>query len=211
MRALLLRFWQWLGRLLGVAPTGEGGPAASDPTAPPAPAGDNARQTAATAPPVVPQPAPVTLPPPPPPQMDLHTNETPHFWVKSSLLTRPEGQFYRSLLRACGQTYQAMPKVRLWDFIYLANDPPERKQHLNRLSCRHVDFLLCEPLSLRPLLVIELDDRSHTKPEAIAADRYKDELFAAAGLPLLRFDHANYAAGVIRRRIDEALDRKPQS
>ena len=202
MRGLLLRLWQWLSRLLGVAPTSEAG---LPPAAVPAPAGNDARPAATTASPAASPPIPVALPPPPPPQLDLHTNETPRFGVKSSLLTRPEGQFYRSLLRACGQTYQAMPKVRLWDFIYLANDPPERKQHLSRLSCRHVDFLLCEPLSLRPLLAVELDDRSHTKPEAIAADRYKDELFAAAGLPLLRFDHANYAAGVIRQRIDEAL------
>ncbi len=209
MRAMLLRLWQWLGRLLGVAPPGEAGPVSATVTVP-APVYDDAQRSATAASPVASPPAPVALPPPPPPQLDLHTNETPRFWVKSSLLTRPEGQFYRSLLRACGQTYQAMPKVRLWDFIYLANDPPERKQHLSRLSCRHVDFLLCEPLSLRPLLVIELDDRSHTKPEAIAADRYKDELFAAAGLPLLRFDHANYAAGVIRRRIEEALDSEPQ-
>ena len=209
MRAMPLRLWQWLGRLLGVAPPGEAGPVSATVTVP-APVYDDAQRSATAASPVASPPAPVALPPPPPPQLDLHTNETPRFWVKSSLLTRPEGQFYRSLLRACGQTYQAMPKVRLWDFIYLANDPPERKQHLSRLSCRHVDFLLCEPLSLRPLLVIELDDRSHTKPEAIAADRYKDELFAAAGLPLLRFDHANYAAGVIRRRIEEALDSEPQ-
>jgi hypothetical protein len=123
-------------------------------------------------------------------------------------LTKAEQQTYRSLLRAVEDQYAVMAKVRLWDFIWLTNDPPDRKRYLGNLSCRHVDFLICDRYTLAPRLVIELDDRSHQKPEAIAADRYKDELFKAASLPILRLDHPAYTSRVLRTWIDAALDEK---
>lgn len=201
MKSLLLRFWHWLGRLLGQTTT-EATPVARPPTAddrPHSAAGIPATPSASHA-------SPVTLPPPLPPQMDIHAGETARFGHKASILTQAEGRLYRSLLLAAGDSYAVMAKVRLWDIIWLVNEPPERKQHLNRLSCRHVDFLLCEPHTLRPRLGIELDDASHMKPEAIAADRYKDELFFAAGLPLLRLNHPNLPPPRLRETIKRVLD-----
>ncbi len=113
---------------------------------------------------------------------------------------------YRSLVRAVEDRYQVMAKVRLWDFIWLENYPAERRHVLGNLSCRHVDFLLCEPNTLKPLLVIELDDHSHLKPEAQAADRFKDAVFAGAGLPLLRLDHPNYSVRHLRDHIAAKLE-----
>jgi hypothetical protein len=199
MKSLLLRFWRWLGRLLGQDTK------VSDELRVP---NDELRREARPSELVTPNSslvAPVTLPPTRPPQMDLHTDETARYSRKASLLTQPEGRLYRSLLLAVESEYQVMSKVRLWDFIWLENDPPERGKHLGRLSSRHVDFLLCEPLTLKPLLAIELDDYSHKKPEAIAADRYKDELFVAAGLPLLRLPQPNIPPRRLREQIQAKL------
>ncbi len=99
-----------------------------------------------------------------------------------------------------------MAKVRLWDFAWLVSEPPERKQHLSRLSCRHVDFLLCTPEALKPLLVIELDDYSHKTDYAQESDRYKNQLFAAAGLPILRLNQPNYPPRRLWEMIEKALD-----
>ncbi len=55
------------------------------------------------------------------------------------------------------------------------------------------------------MLAIELDDYSHKKPEAIEADRYKDELFFAAGLPLLRLNHPNVPPPRLRATIAQVL------
>lgn len=195
MKSLLLRFWQWLGRLLGQQTSAADTTPVAQPPAPPA------AQSSLAAPP----PPAVTLPPPPPPQLDLHTTEGAQFGRKASIVTQPEGRLYRSLLLAVDGEYTVMAKVRLWDFVWLVNEPPERKQHLSRLSCRHVDFLLCDPGNLKPLLVIELDDYSHKKPEAVAADRYKNELFAAAGLPILRLNHPNHPPRRLRELIAAAV------
>jgi hypothetical protein len=191
MKQLLIRFWQWLGRVLGI-----------ETTAPPA--------QSTGSPPVAPPPAagppPVTLPPPKPPEFDLHTSEVPIYGRKSSILTQPEQRLYKSLLTAVGGDHQVMSKVRLGDFVWLTNDPPDRKQHLNKIWCRHVDFLICEPLTLAPRLVIELDDYSHKNPQAQANDQFKDELFASAGLPILRLNHPNYPPRILRDRIAAALN-----
>jgi hypothetical protein len=195
MKQLLIRFWRWLGRLLGLEP------ATYDKGQAPPPAGQPPQATTPGAPPS----SPVTLPPPPAPQFDLHTGQPPVFSRKASVLTKPEQRLYHALLLAVEGDYRILPKVRLWDFIWLENDPPDRKQHLGRLSCRHVDFLLCEATKLEPLLAIELDDSSHQKPEAKEADRYKDELFAAAGLPCLRIDSPDVNSRILREQIDTKL------
>lgn len=201
MKSLLLRFWHWLGRLLGQEAAGHEPQRTIDdrPTA-----GDVAEVPDASMSPGAPPP-PVMLPSPLPPQLPLHTGEAARFSRKASILTKPESRLYRSLLFAVRTDYQVMAKVRLWDFIWLENEPPERKEHLGRLSCRHVDFLLCTPETLKPLLVIELDDKSHQSPYAQESDRYKNELFAAAGLPLLRLDHSDVAPRRLRALIDAQI------
>lgn len=197
MKPLLLRLYHWLGRLLGLD-AAPGAPPRHETSGLPRPPA-----TPISPPPLLPPPAPPApaIPPPPQPQLDLHSQEPAQFSRKSSILTKPEALLYRSLVRAVEGRYQIMAKVRLWDFIWLENYPAERRHLLGNLSCRHVDFLLCEPETLKPLLVIELDDASHLKPEAQAADRFKDAVFAGAGLPLLRLDHPAYTVGHLRQQI----------
>lgn len=202
MKSLLLRIWQWLGRILGQntaaddrRPTTDHGPQTTDGAAPPS-------ELVTPNSPLV---TPVTLPPPLPPQMDIHAGEQAQFGRKASLLSRNEEKLYRTLLSAVRSDYQVMAKVRLWDILWLTNEPPDRKQHLSRLSCRHVDFLLCEPLTLKPLMAIELDDYSHQNPYAQESDRYKNELFAAARLPLLRLPHSNFPPRQLRNKIEAEL------
>ena len=52
---------------------------------------------------------------------------------------------------------------------------------------KHVDFLLCSQGPMRPVLGIELDDTSHSRPDRQVRDEFVDAVFRAAQLPLLRF------------------------
>ncbi len=67
----------------------------------------------------------------------------------------------------------------------------------------HVDFVLCDPDALTPLLVIELDDSSHER----TARRDRDAFLGAAGLPILHVAarHA-YAPTEIRALINDRLN-----
>jgi hypothetical protein len=71
---------------------------------------------------------------------------------------------------------------------------------------KHVDFVLCRPGDVRPMVAIELDDASHAGEARQARDAFLDEAFVAAGLPLLHFPcKASYDADRLRERIVEAI------
>ncbi len=143
------------------------------------------------------------------PSFDLHTGEAPRFALSRSVLTPPEQRFYISLLRAVDNQYSILAKVRLGDIVWLVNDPPDRKRHQSRVWCKHVDFLLCDRVGLKPRLAIELDDPSHRYPDHAARDQFKNDLFAAVGLPLLRVElESSYRADVLRSQIAAKLETK---
>ena len=99
-----------------------------------------------------------------------------------SLLTPAEERFYRCLRRAVGPQTVICIKPRLADVLL----PTDGNVHaFRRVSQKHVDFLLCHPSTLRPLVAVELDDRSHNWPDRERRDRFVDSAFAGAGLPLL--------------------------
>ena len=50
----------------------------------------------------------------------------------------------------------------------------------------HCDFVLADARTLEPLLVIELDDKSHWQTDAQECDKFKDAVLDVAGVPLLR-------------------------
>lgn len=72
------------------------------------------------------------------------------------------------------------------DLVFLPKGTTNRQTHLNRVSAKHVDFVLCDRESVAPVLIIELDDSSHARDERRARDVFVDEVLRAAGLPILR-------------------------
>lgn len=59
--------------------------------------------------------------------------------------------------------------------------------YFNKIAQRHLDFLVCDAVTMKPLLGIELDDSSHQQNSRQERDKFIDEIFQAARLPLLRF------------------------
>lgn len=120
--------------------------------------------------------------------LSLESDVPPEYRKNKSLLTYRERVLYRALRKANDNTFLIMSKVRMGDFIYLANEPKDRKFHNNQILCKHVDFLLCDKGTLEPLLVVELDDSSHRKEDHVERDKFKDATFTAVGLPFLRVE-----------------------
>jgi very-short-patch-repair endonuclease len=192
MLELLRRFLKWLLRLLGteieVSPTKE------------------ATAETETAPrPEITTPAPL-LPKITAPELRLATPESPQYRKSKSLFTDYERVFYGVLLEAVKTDYQVFAKVRMADFVWLANEPADRKFHNSQILCKHVDFLLCDKESLRPLLVIELDDNSHRKYDRRESDEFKNKTFAAIGLPIKRITvQAHYSTPELHEQIRSVL------
>ena len=122
------------------------------------------------------------------------------------LFSKAERSFYEVLLRAAPAETKLFTKVRMADLIQVRPGVRGRRGHQNRINCKHVDFVLCTRDTLSPILAIELDDRSHRQPERQARDRFVDEAFAAAGLPLLRIPaQYGYTASELQQMIREKL------
>ena len=108
------------------------------------------------------------------------------FRLRDDFLSAAEISFYHILLSAVGDRLTVCPKVNLNDVFFVSH--PERNQAArNRISRKHIDFLLCDSRSMRPRVGIELDDSSHTREERQARDAFLQQVFEASGLPLLRF------------------------
>jgi very-short-patch-repair endonuclease len=80
-------------------------------------------------------------------------------------------------------------QVAMRQLLYLPGSNqsnPGRQSWQNRLGAKSIDFLLCDPKTLRPLLAIELDDATHAQARRQTRDEHVDALLEAAGLPFLR-------------------------
>jgi len=114
-----------------------------------------------------------------------HTNGMWPYKTRDGFLTSAELSFYGVLTSTIGSRATICPKVGLRDLFWVAASQ-DYQAHWNRISQKHVDFLLCHPQTMQPLLAIELDDSSHSSPRRQHRDADVDHIFEAAGLPLVR-------------------------
>ena len=109
----------------------------------------------------------------------------PPYEKRQSLLTDSELKFFGVLQDASGD-WVICSMVRIADLLRVRAETPQRQAWQNRIHAKHVDFVLCDPKTMEAKLAIELDDRSHERPDRIARDRFVNSALAAAELPLLR-------------------------
>lgn len=129
-------------------------------------------------------------------------------YVAAELLSPAERSFYGVLKEAVSSGYQLFVKIRLADLIKVKSGlaPKDRTSALNRISAKHIDFVLCDALTLGVVLAIELDDRSHRESKRQDRDRFVDAALAAASVPLLRVTaRRSYSAQSLRQQIAAAI------
>jgi hypothetical protein len=125
--------------------------------------------------------------------------------TRDDFLSPAEHSFYQVLKRTVGDEYTICPKVSLADLFYVLR-PNENVSAYNRINRKHVDFVMCDPTTMRPRFAIELDDRSHGRADREERDEFVEQVFAAANLPLVRIPaQAGYSA----LEIQAALERIP--
>lgn len=130
----------------------------------------------------------------------------PPYQKRDSLLTPAEVEFYRVLQGAVEGDWPIFVMVRLVDVISVKPKTQPRQRWLGPIIAKHLDFVLCDPEQLKPVLAIELDDASHYRPDRAARDQVVDAALAAAGLPLLRVRvAASYDRGHLRHEIRALL------
>lgn len=110
------------------------------------------------------------------------------YHIRDDFLSPAEHSFYLVLKNIVSDKVVVCPKVSLSDLFYVrSRDPSKFRTYTNKIDRKHVDFLLCDPKTMRPLAGIELDDKSHQKSDRRARDKFVENVYAAAKLPLIRF------------------------
>ena len=124
---------------------------------------------------------------PPPTQAAPAAPRVPEhrYRLREDFVSRAEASFFHSLRTVVGDRALIFLKVNLADLLY----PPRQEQQRavwNRINRKHIDFVLCDPRTLAPVLAVELDDRSHRRQDRVERDAFLDDALGNAGLPLLR-------------------------
>jgi hypothetical protein len=133
------------------------------------------------------------------------------YLVRDDFLSAAEANFFHILQNALQGRQLICPKVSLGDLFYV-RQPNQNMIYYNKISRKHVDFLLCDPKTLQPTLGIELDDSSHNQPDRIERDAFVEEVFAAAGLPLVRVPvRTSYSTQELAQLFKNALGTKSAS
>jgi hypothetical protein len=122
------------------------------------------------------------------------------------LLSAAERSLFGVLEQATQGEYHIFAKVRVADLLSVQKGAAERQGHMNRITAKHVDFLLCDRAAVAPVLAIELDDSSHDAADRQKRDVFLDDAFAAAGLPLLHVRaNRSYDVADLTRQIAERI------
>ena len=129
----------------------------------------------------------------------------------NGLFTEAEKVFLSTLSDVIGGRYQIQGKVRLADLISPESvlDSNQSKWAFRKISQKHVDFVICDKSDFTILGVVELDDKSHLRPDRMKRDKFVDAALSGAGLQILHYPvKSSYEPADIREKLitDLGLD-----
>ena len=109
-------------------------------------------------------------------------------YVSKPLLTERESKFYRKLLPVANKAgLTVCMKVRLADLIEPKpkDENPMWMECFNKIKSKHIDFVLINK-NAEPVFLIELDDKTHSRPDRIERDDFVNAVLKNTGYVLLR-------------------------
>lgn len=102
---------------------------------------------------------------------------------RNDFLSPSELKFYKFLKEILGNQYEVSTKVRIPDIIQAKFGDSEYSA-FNRIKAKHVDFLICHKGTMESKMAVELDGSSHNILSRQKRDKFVDEAFANAGIPI---------------------------
>lgn len=108
---------------------------------------------------------------------------------KNFFMSRAEHECFDAILKAVGNEYHIFPQVHLSSIVDNKVTGQNWKGAFKHISQKSVDFVLCDKAYISPKLAIELDDKTHERPDRIERDSEVERILKDAGLPLLRLEN----------------------
>lgn len=114
--------------------------------------------------------------------------QQPLYEATVTLLTPAERSFFGVLQLAVPSQTHLFAKVRLADVILPRSSLGASlyQSAFNKISSKHLDFVLCYSSTIKVLCAIELDDSSHRLGRRQARDTFVDAALEYAAIPMLR-------------------------
>lgn len=113
--------------------------------------------------------------------------------ARGRLLTKTETKSYWRLQPFVrSQGLELMAQVRIADVVSVEGGSKSQKNKrwwnaFKKISSKHVDFVVVNAREgFKIVCAIEIDDSSHNKKDRILRDKFINNVFHAAGVPLLR-------------------------
>lgn len=126
-------------------------------------------------------------------------------YQSKQLMSEYEKYFYEILSKNLAQDYIIMPQVNLASIIEKIKDFP--KQYQNELY-RNIDFGIFNKTTMKPLLLIEINDKTHNQPDRIKRDLKVKEICNQANIKLITFytkydNKPNYIISRVKKELEE--------
>jgi very-short-patch-repair endonuclease len=104
-------------------------------------------------------------------------------------VSNAEADFFRVLTRVVGSRGHILAQVSLRQLLWMPGNNqtnPGRATWQNKIAAKSLDFVVSDLATLRPRVVIELDEPSHARPERQTRDEDVQTILEAARLPVLK-------------------------
>lgn len=136
----------------------------------------------------------------------------PTYRRHETLFSPAELHFLQALRIAIPPGLEVFGKVRVADVLRPVEklDRKSWRSAFNRITGKHLDFVLCERNTGRLVCAIELNDRSHARTERRERDQFIATACKEAAFPLLMIPAArHYDFDLLRTQILEAIGSLP--
>lgn len=107
---------------------------------------------------------------------------------KDFLITKSEHLFFNILLEILGDRYHIFPQIHISSVLDHKAIGQNWKGAFSHINQKSIDYLICDKVYIRPIIAIELDDKSHEIDERKDRDFTVEQIFKDANMPLLRFE-----------------------
>lgn len=125
---------------------------------------------------------------------------------KSFFMSPAEHDCFDALIVAVGNDYYIFGQVHLPTIVNHKIYGQNYHGAFRHIDEKSVDFVLCDKNYISPKLAIELDDKSHERPDRQERDREVQSILKNAGIPLLRLEnHGRFNSDELAQKIKEAI------
>lgn len=131
---------------------------------------------------------------------------------KLSILTKTEQIFLVNLRAALVNNVEIIPQAHISSILDHEVPGQSYKGAFAKINGKSVDFLVCTKNTYIPILAIELDDASHNRYDRVERDKFVNNAFKQAGIPLVRISRGEWeSVGRLKSKLQKSIPSLQQS